>query len=245
MQTVGIIIPCYNESKRLDTKYLLDFLALNTHIKVLLVNDGSSDSTQELIEQTAQLLPNQISTFQCAQNGGKAEAVRQGFLHFNKQEQLEWVGFFDADFSTELEEINYFFEFVPKNKVYDMIIGSRINRLGSLIVRNELRHYVSRVIGTMTSRILKMPVYDTQCGAKLIAKNRVELLFNEPFISSWMFDVELFARLIKHQGIETCKEKIIEVPLRQWIEKGDSKISWSYSLKLPFELLKIKRKYFK
>jgi hypothetical protein len=157
---------------------------------------------------------------------------------------LQWVGYFDADFSTELNEIDYFLDYIPQNINFDMLIGSRINRLGSTIVRNELRHYISRIIGTLTSRLLKLHVYDTQCGAKLIAHKHVSLLFEKPFISTWMFDVELFARLINFQGHEVCKQRIIEVPLRKWIEKGDSKISWTYTLKLPFELLKIKNFYF-
>ncbi|MDP2174901.1 MAG: glycosyltransferase [Bacteroidota bacterium] len=244
MQTIGIIIPCYNEAKRLDTNYLISFLKDNQHIKVLLVNDGSTDNTIEIIEKIAAELPLQIDVLNCIQNGGKAEAVRLGMLHLSQHNELEWVGYFDADFSTQLEEINYFFEFIPKDKTFDMMIGSRINRLGSKIVRNEFRHYLSRIIGTLTSRILKLPVYDTQCGAKIINKKHIDLLFNKPFVSSWMFDVELFARFINFYGHEKCLQQIIEVPLRQWIEKGDSKISWSYTFKLPLELLKIRKTYF-
>lgn len=244
MQTIGIIIPCYNEARRLDTNYLIEFLKLHPHIKVVLVNDGSVDNTKQVIENTASHLPQQITAYNCPKNGGKAEAVRQGMLLLKSETQLEWVGYFDADFSTELNEIDYFLNYIPKNINFDMLIGSRINRLGSTIVRNELRHYISRIIGTLTSRLLKLHVYDTQCGAKLIAHKHISLLFDKPFISTWMFDVELFARLINFQGHDLCKQQIIEVPLRKWVEKGDSKISWTYTLKLPFELLKIKNSYF-
>ena len=244
MQTIGIIIPCYNEARRLDTHYLIEFLTLHPHIKVVLVNDGSVDNTKQVIENTASQLPQQITAYNCPINRGKAEAVRQGMLLLKSETQLQWVGYFDADFSTDLNEIDYFLNYIPKNINFDMLIGSRINRLGSSIVRNELRHYISRIIGTLTSRLLKLHVYDTQCGAKLIAHKHVSLLFDKPFISTWMFDVELFARLINFQGHDLCKQHIIEVPLRKWVEKGDSKISWTYTLKLPFELLKIKNSYF-
>ncbi len=244
MSSIGIVIPCFNEENRLDKDYLLGFLSKNELIDILLVNDGSRDKTIDLLNDISSRMPNRIKVLDLKINGGKAEAVRLGILELSKTNLYDWLGYFDADFSTELEEIEHYFKFIPVNRYYDLIVGSRINRLGSIIKRNEFRHYVSRIIGTLTSRMLEMPVYDTQCGAKLINKSVVNALFTEPFIGSWMFDVELFARLILLKGHQTASNNIIEVPLLKWIEKGESKVSFAFIFKLPLELWRIRQHYF-
>lgn len=176
-------------------------------------------------------------------NSGKAEAVRTGILKAAKETNADYIGFWDADMSTPLQEINWFIEFSGGNLHHDIVMGSRISRLGSNIDRKMMRHYLGRVFATFTSVILKLKVYDTQCGAKLFKREIADSLFNNPFRSAWFFDVELLARFIKIYGHSKTYEKVLEVPLTQWEEVKGSKLKALDFLKVPFELLKIKRHY--
>jgi len=90
---------------------------------------------------------------------------------------------------------------------------------------------------------LNVPIYDTQCGSKIFKKELASELFKEPFITKWLFDVELFARIIKAKGYDFLKNEVVESPLAMWIEKGESKVKISNGLLIPLQLLKIKRKY--
>jgi hypothetical protein len=124
-----------------------------------------------------------------------------------------------------------------------MIFGSRIQRLGADIKRHWYRHYPGRIIAFWINAIIKLPVHDTQCGAKLIEANLARQIFAEPFISSWLFDVELFARIIALYGRQQASQMIYEIPLQRWTDVGDSKISAGYLPKIPVELAKIYWKY--
>ena len=99
------------------------------------------------------------------------------------------------------------------------------------------------MIAFWINAIIRLPVHDTQCGAKLIEADLAAKIFAEPFISSWLFDVELFARIIGLYGRQQAARKIYEVPLRRWTDVGDSKISPAYVPKIPVELFRIYWKY--
>ena len=95
----------------------------------------------------------------------------------------------------------------------------------------------------VASKILNIRVYVTQCGAKIFSRKICEMIFIEKFISRWLFDVELFARLINLYGIDKTIEISFEQPVRNWTDIEESKIKPIYFLKAPFELLKIVRHY--
>lgn len=89
--------------------------------------------------------------------------------------------------------------------------------------------------------MLQLPIYDTQCGAKLIHADVVSTLFKDSFLSKWLFDVELLFRLKKNY--KDFEKRIIEVPLNKWEDVAGSKIKFSYFLKAPLDLLRIYLKY--
>jgi dolichyl-phosphate beta-glucosyltransferase len=126
---------------------------------------------------------------------------------------------------------------------YQMAFGSRVKRIGARVERNAARHYPSRVLATLIGMSLKLPVYDTQCGAKLMKAGIIPEIFNAPFISKWLFDVEIFARIIRIFGLNSSLHIMIEVPLRQWIDTPGSKIRPTYLLNAPLELFKIHKTY--
>jgi glycosyltransferase involved in cell wall biosynthesis len=237
-----LIIPCYNEENRLPIDELVEFIEKeNTGLKFLFVNDGSSDNTIKVLTDLAEKFP-VVSVLDLKKNVGKAEAIRTAMLKQTPNE-FDYIGYFDADLATPLEEIN---QFMAKAEKFDPIIlmGSRVKLLGiTKIERKWYRHYFGRVFATVASNMLKIPVYDTQCGAKMIKSTVVKELFADPFISSWLFDVEILFRLKRLPDYNSNKTPIIELPLSKWEEKGDSKIPLTYLFKVPFELIRIYSKY--
>jgi glycosyltransferase involved in cell wall biosynthesis len=237
-----MIIPCYNEATRLPADAFITYLQQNKMVRLCFVNDGSRDNTHTVLESLHQQLPAQIDVLNLAQNLGKAGAVRAGMLHCASQ-PVDYLGYLDADLATPLDAIGDLQSALDQHPPRDFVMGSRIMFLGADIRRNAFRHYVGRVIATFISNILKLPVYDTQCGAKMLRRSVAPRLFNEPFISPWLFDVELLARLIRQHGRVNIPHHVAEVPLRQWIEQSDSRISSSYVFKMWFELYRIHQTY--
>ena len=116
-------------------------------------------------------------------------------------------------------------------------MGVRISRLGAEVFRLKSRHYVGRVFATAVSMILKLPIYDTQCGMKLLDSKIVQTLFRDQFVSKWLFDVELLIRL--RQIDYKIEDVVFEHPLRKWEDVAGSKVNFIDFLKAPFQLLKI------
>ncbi len=242
MSSVCIIIPCYNEATRLPSDVFLAYVGKGADVNFCFVDDGSTDHTRTVLETMQAQYPDRIEVLILAQNQGKAGAVRAGMLHcVNKS--FDYLGFLDADLATPLNAIADLTAILDANPALDLVMGSRIKFLGVDIQRNPFRHYVGRVIATIISYILKLPIYDSQCGAKLFRREIVADLFREPFISPWLFDVELLARLIQKQGRPNVLKHVAEYPLRQWTEQSDSRISSGYVFKMWYELYRIQRKY--
>jgi glycosyltransferase involved in cell wall biosynthesis len=231
----------YNEVARFDAEKLLEFSS-NYAIDFLLVNDGSKDTTGTIIENLAKK-DDRIFAMSLSKNSGKAEAIRLGVEKAIATKPYKAIGYLDADFSTPLFEINNLIEiFISQGKPF--IMGSRVKRLGATIQRYRFRHFFGRVIATCISEfILKLPVYDTQCGAKLIKTEIAKDLFKDPFVTKWLFDVELIARLKKQYNQDYCVDSIYEMPLTYWNDKGESKITFLDMLSVPFQLLKIYTHY--
>jgi glycosyltransferase involved in cell wall biosynthesis len=238
MQKTVVIIPCHNESFRLDIETYELFLESNPSIFLLFVDDGSIDNTFEKISTLSDQFENVLS-LQFNVNQGKAETVRKAFLHLIENHNFKYIGYFDADLSTSLAYIPKFQDILEDNSNLKMIAGARIKRLGSTITRNSVRHFFGRIVATFASRIVSLPVYDTQCGAKLFETNFVKEVFTAPFITKWLFDIEIFVRLKNLYKHEEIISGVLEYPLESWIDEGDSRIKIKDFLRVPIDLLKI------
>ena len=240
---VCLVIPCYNEARRLPTREILDFLTTNPWLTVCLVDDGSSDGTREVLKALNRERPDRVMVLPVEVNGGKAEAVRQGVLHVSRASRSELIGYWDADLSTPLSELAGMISVFEHQPASRFVMGSRVRRLGSKIKRRAIRRYLGRVFSTLASVILDLPIYDSQCGAKLFRRELAEVLFAERFMTRWLFDVEILARLIGQFGQEEVRRTTVEVPLSAWREVGGSKLRVAHMLEAPFELLKIRARY--
>lgn len=217
----------------------IQFAEKNSGVDFLFVDDGSTDRTKLILQDLSASNPTRFKYFILEVNSGKAEAVRQGILESAAQSDYTHLGYWDADLATPLSEIPHLLQAGDNKK---LAIGSRMKRLGALVERKRSRHLFGRVFSTFASIILKLPVYDTQCGAKILTRDLV-VHFTEPFMTQWLFDIEFLARYRNKSGVNNLLSNVVEVPLNEWIEKGESKIRLKHLLKVPFELWKINRKY--
>lgn len=239
---VGVVIPCYNEEERLLSEEFKDFAHKNLGYHLCFVNDGSTDNTLEVLRKLEEESDNNISVYNCEKNGGKAEAVRQGMLHLAKDKQLDCIGFLDADLSTDFRDFDDLVETLDQSD-FKIVSGSRMSRMGANITKESARKVISMTINLIIRTILRMPFNDTQCGAKVMRSSVVPLLFEKPFITRWLFDVEIFMRMRKHFGKNKAKQMICEQPLKRWIHADGSKLSMKDSVKIVGQLAKIAISY--
>lgn len=235
-EKICLVVPCYNEASRLDFKKLS---SCGENCYFLFVNDCSVDGTLDLLKRN---LNKNMFILNLDKNYGKGEAVRRGMLHvqnlpiFNK---IDWVGFWDADLATPLSELNNFILF--KNTFYpkaEAIFGSRVVRLGSSIMRSYQRRVAGRLFATFIGFSLGIVCYDSQCGAKLFRKDIIDKYFKEPFISRWIFDVEILLRM--------DQKNIAEYSLGYWTDvSGGSLKVFFVALSVLGDILKLRKKYSK
>jgi dolichyl-phosphate beta-glucosyltransferase len=235
-----IVIPCYNEQVRLEVAAFERFLTRTDGIGIIFVNDGSQDGTSSMLHELERRFPARVVVLDQSLNQGKAEAVRLGMLRAMDL-GAEYAGYFDADLATPLEASVEFIETLDRDPELQFVIGARVALLGRSITRRASRHYVGRIFATVASLVLALPIYDTQCGAKLIrVSDRARSLFEKPFGSRWIFDVELFARYLSIYG---TSEGLYELPLRRWTDVGESKVEWHDFMRAGAEMAAIYRSY--
>lgn len=219
--TVAIIIPCYNEAARLDPQRFVKWSGDNPRTVLIFANDGSTDSTGQMLDELAEKDRNRFFAFHLNSNSGKAEAVRQGVLHAFDVCGAAYFGYWDADLATPLDEIPRFIEQLDRQPDINIVLGSRVKLLGRQIERKMLRHYLGRVFATAASMTLGLKVYDTQCGAKMFRRNTAtERAFAQQFTTRWVFDVQLLQRYLRNAKADT----IVELPLMRWRDVEGSKV---------------------
>ncbi len=237
-----IIIPCYNESNRMPVDEYSAYLGSegSKHFEFLFVDDGSTDSTLDLLKNLSENFTH-CSCLHLEKNVGKAEAIRSAVID-SRSTNCEYIGYFDADLATPLSELQRLRSVAMEYNNAQLIIGSRIKILGMTDIKRKLRrHYIGRIFATIVSNMLKLPIYDTQCGAKLIKTEKAIKIFKDSFISRWLFDVELIFRLKKLTS--QPENEIVEMPLKRWEDKAVSKIKATYFFIAPLDLLRIYLRY--
>jgi CheY-like chemotaxis protein len=232
---VGVVIPCYNEEERLLSNEFLSYIDKNSGYHLCFVNDGSKDKTLEVLKDLQKGREDFITVYDCEKNGGKAEAVRLGMLHMAKKEDLDYIGFLDADLSTDLADFDDLVKTIETSE-FKIVSGSRISRMGANITKESARKIISLTINFIIRKILRMDFKDTQCGAKIFRKDVIDIAFGEKFVTQWIFDVEIFKRMSIHFGLKKAKAMLCEQPLKRWIHADGSKLSMKDSVKIVFQL---------
>jgi glycosyltransferase involved in cell wall biosynthesis len=237
-KSVAIVVPCYNEEARLDHAELLRLAQARQELSLLLVDDGSSDGTAGALERLRAVAPERVAVHRLARNQGKAAAVREG-LRLALERGAVVVGYVDADLSTPVDEILRLVRVIEASTA-QVVLASRVRLLGRDIQREALRHYLGRVFATLASLTLRLPVYDTQCGAKLFrAGAALGVALEAPFRSRWIFDVELIARLAEGgpRAAPLPPAAFLEEPLRAWRDVGGSKLRARAMIRAGLQLL--------
>jgi glycosyltransferase involved in cell wall biosynthesis len=236
-----IVVPCFNEERRLDSKGFVAFAA--EEVELLFVDDGSTDGTRAALDALCLELHGrgvQAQVLAFDRNGGKAEAVRRGMLRA-LDSGASIVGYFDADLATPPAEVGRLIATLTDRSA-DAVLASRVLLLGTRIRRRPARHYLGRIFATAASLLLRMPVYDTQCGAKVFRRSpALDAALGQPFSARWAFDVELIGRL--HSGTGAVPglaiSRFVEMPLREWRDVSGSTLRARMFPLLGLELLRI------
>lgn len=235
-RTTTIVVPCYNEESRIDIESFLGFLA-SADVSFVFVNDGSRDRTLERLEELRVSAPHRVTVVDLKQNSGKAEAVRRGLLAAIDGGATQ-VGYWDADLATPLDAIGDFVRVLSKFPEVQVVYGARRILLGHRIERTLKRRIVSRICASLARQAVRLPVGDTQCGAKLFRSTPLlRAALARPFTAGWLFDVELFTRLSCQ--MTDRRFAFYEQPLAEWDEIPGSKVSTRAIIESGFKMLRL------
>ena len=231
MTTLSLVVPCHNEFNRLRPDAFLEATERWPWLSFCFIDDGSTDATAERLAWLSNASPS-IYAIYLQENLGKAEAVRTGIRHLCEFSHPDLVGFWDADLATPLYEIPRFVQCFETDKKVKAVIGSRWPHLGADIQRSPGRGFASIAFKMVVRRILKAPVWDTQCGAKIFSREIADEIFATPFSTRWIFDIEILSRL----GCDRLRTQVQELPVSSWRDVPGSKIGIGSSVTILREL---------
>lgn len=228
---ISIIIPAYNEEKRIihTIMKVKDYCEKNFNkYEIIIVDDGSTDNTKEALFHIFKD-DNTIKFITYEKNRGKGYAVKKGA--FISEGNFTLIT--DADLSTPIEEVEKLFMYI--NKGYDIVIGSRALKDSEILIKQPWwRRFMGRVFNKLVRIIINLDYLDTQCGFKLFKGGIAKSLFNKAKINRFAFDVEVLY-LAKRNDYS-----VIEVPVR-WLNSPYSKVKpIKDSLECFKDLIKIK-----
>lgn len=228
---VSIVIPAYNEEKRLGATLTRVHEWLRKHFErfeVIVVDDGSSDATTGIVEAFAASAP-QVRLIRIRENSGKGCAVRTGML----SAEGENLVFTDADLSTPIEEVDKALDLLRQG--FDVVIGSRALPGSDVQVRqNVVRETMGRIFNIFVRVLVGLPFGDTQCGFKCYTRKAAREIFSRAVVKGFAFDVETLA-LAGRLGF-----RAIDMPVR-WINSPESKVKmFSSAVQMIWELLSIR-----
>ena len=226
---LSVVIPAYNESKRIrdSLKGIINYLEHQKYIwEIIIVNDGSSDSTADVIRNLMDTYPVKLLTNET--NRGKGFSVRKGMLN----SQGEYVLFSDADLSTPIDELSKMLKIMAEG--YDLVIGSRGLKESKILIRQPFyREFMGKVFNRIVRLLTVRGINDTQCGFKLFRGDIAKRIFNKQRLDGFSFDVEILYIAKK------CRFSIKEIPVR-WTNSPDSKVrALKNSPGMFFDLIKI------
>ena len=232
MDSLSIVIPAYNEEKRLPQtlRQVLDWLALGAFSfrEVIVVDDGSRDGTARVVEEFAKASAC-LRLVKDPGNRGKGYAVRHGML----EAKGEWILYTDADLSTPITEIEKLCR-AASEKGAKVAIGSRaLDRSLVEVHQPALRELSGRAFNLVMRAVTGLSFRDTQCGFKLFRADAAREIFSRQKQEGFSFDVEDLL-IAKKLGL-----RAVEVPVR-WANVEGTKVRLSQGMKSFVDLVKIR-----
>jgi len=197
MKKVAIIIPAYNEEKRIGEslkersaffenlfrKKMIDY-------EILVVINNTTDKTEEIVKSFQK--DNKRINYINLKPGGKGFAIIQGF-RWAIEKKFDLIGFVDSDLATSSEE---YWKLIQNIDLNDGIIADRYIKGSQVFPSTTFRRLiVSRIFNSLTRSILFLTYKDTQCGAKLFTSQALEKIMPLLSMSQWAFDVDLLFNL--------------------------------------------------
>lgn len=224
MYSLSIIIPLYNEEKRLlkSLTKIEKFILQNkkNNIEVIFVSDGSTDLTNKIIEQFIKKNKKNLKSFlvKYKNNVGKGYAIKKGILKSKKS----WLLICDADMSVSPNQFSIWYKnkkIIDKKQAY---FGSRRHQKSN--VKSSIIRRILGLLFIIFIRVLfNIKLKDSQCGFKVFHKNYALKVFKKISSFRFAFDIELIILLKK------SKIKIIELPLK-WVHQNGSKLNLLYDM---------------
>ncbi len=212
---LSVVVPAYNEERRLGAslkRMLAYFDAQDYPVEILVVDDGSTDGTADIVQKIASCRP-QVRLLSYQPNRGKGHAVRYGMLRATGAKVL----FCDADLATPIEEVEKLLAKLDAG--YDIAIGSRDMPGSELIKRQSIvREMGGRFFNKMVQMLAVPGIRDTQCGFKLFTQRASQLIFSRCRVDHFAFDVEAL-----YLALRIFDLRVAEVPVR-WAHQEGSKV---------------------
>jgi glycosyltransferase involved in cell wall biosynthesis len=222
MEKISIIIPAYNEEKRIGStleEYGKFFTNLKKNKKldseILIVINNTHDKTEEVIKKYQKKY--KIIKFLNFKQGGKGFAITEGFKEALKNKKNSLIGFVDADASTSAEA---YYDLIRNIGNLDGIIASRYIKGAIVKPKQSIRRiFVSRVFNLAIRALFLMPYRDTQCGAKIFTSKALDKFIRDLTVTQWAFDVDLLYKARREGRI------VKEFPTK-WSDKDYSTINF-------------------
>jgi glycosyltransferase involved in cell wall biosynthesis len=212
----SIVIPAFNEGARIPATLKEVVSCIREHgwnAEVIVVNDGSTDSTAQVVLDFALTAP-EVRLVENPGNRGKGYSVRSGIL----QALGEVVMFTDADLSAPMDEADRLFAAIAAGA--DIAIGSRWLEKGRQTHRQPLyRQFFGRCFNAVTRGVMGLHFADTQCGFKAFTRAAAQTVFQLQTIERWGFDPEILFIALK------CGYRVVEVPV-SWAHDERTRMSY-------------------
>ena len=230
---LSVVVPCYNEENRLEPKMSESIAALSGMLRepfeIILVDDGSTDATFEILKGIERKFPAlAITAIRYTPNRGKGRAVKVGVLASRGAKVI----IMDADFSIDLAETPRFLEALD---TVPAVIGTKKHLLTQTVKpQSAPRRFLGKGFTKLTNLFLGLHFTDITCGLKAFRGDAGRDIFGRQRINRWSYDSEtlFLARRLKYE--------VVEIPVK-WHHEEESKVKTAGAMVSSFrELLAIR-----
>lgn len=214
MVEVAVVLPAYNEAKRLKnavSKSIQYLSEITDHFEIIIAEDGSTDGTDKIAESLAKKHPF-VKHLHSNERLGRGKALKRAFLSTD----AEILIYYDVDLSTNLKHLKQLVDAIRNG--FDISTGSRILKTSD-VKRPFKREFASRGFNFLVRFLLKSKIHDHQCGFKAFKRRSILPLLDEVKDNHWFWDTEILVRAQK-KGLEVNEFPVV------WEHGGVSKVEF-------------------